>query len=377
MAEEGDLVTFRFSATDEDGDSVSLRVSWGDGDTTDWQPPVAAGDTLALDRRYNPGSHNVRCQALDSRSALSRWSEAAGLSVSRLVLPDSLVAQVPVGDDFVEGKLSLSPDGQIVCAQGEDNVCLVRLVDGAVIGRCSTYGTRSATFAHDGAHIYLATESTLYTLRADDFSVTDSWRSTGIGWLSDICVRPGDGRVYVADDEGRVTAFSPIHLTPLDSMATGSTGDKSLALGLGDSTLFVGSYGGVTAVLRLEPRFDVDGWLYELEMVADVAMDAPRGCAYVADVDLGCWRVDARTYGLTHRLQVDASSVTVLPGCGTVCVAFNDIAFYHRDGTYLIGRCGWPTRSELIDLVASPDGGRLAVLCTDEGVAIYGRRETR
>ena len=67
---------FTASATDPDGDSVSIRLDWGDDDFSDWSSFVAPGDTTSASRAWSDtGAYRVSAQAIDTRGMTSDWSE--------------------------------------------------------------------------------------------------------------------------------------------------------------------------------------------------------------------------------------------------------------------------------------------------------------
>jgi hypothetical protein len=75
------LSTYTAKAADADGDRVSYRFSWGDGDTSGWVEPT--GQTLpggASHTWHSSGTFVVRAQARDIHEDVSLWSD--GLSVS-------------------------------------------------------------------------------------------------------------------------------------------------------------------------------------------------------------------------------------------------------------------------------------------------------
>ena len=70
-------VRYYFSslASDPDNDSISIRFSWGDGDTSGWSSLVASGETVKLSHSWsNPGAYYVKAQAKDEQGATSYWS---------------------------------------------------------------------------------------------------------------------------------------------------------------------------------------------------------------------------------------------------------------------------------------------------------------
>ena len=88
--------TYTFTAvpTDPDGDSVAVRVDWGDSTFTDWTDWFANGDVVMLTHAWaDTGIYEVTTQARDRRLATSDWSIA--LSVRVMPRP----ADVPSGPD--------------------------------------------------------------------------------------------------------------------------------------------------------------------------------------------------------------------------------------------------------------------------------------
>lgn len=74
---EGKDSPAEFSAfvSDPDGDSVSARFAWGDGDTSDWSPWFASdARTLVSHTWTEPDTYEIRAQSRDRDSALSDWS---------------------------------------------------------------------------------------------------------------------------------------------------------------------------------------------------------------------------------------------------------------------------------------------------------------
>jgi len=70
-------VDYEFSSTalDHDGDDVSIRFDWGDGDTSDWSPWVRPGDPVSMSHTWSAsGTFNVGAQARAPSSISSDWS---------------------------------------------------------------------------------------------------------------------------------------------------------------------------------------------------------------------------------------------------------------------------------------------------------------
>ncbi|MEO0067787.1 MAG: PQQ-binding-like beta-propeller repeat protein [candidate division WOR-3 bacterium] len=70
-------VSYQFSstATDPDGDSIAIRFSWGDGDTSNWSPLVLSGDTVKMNHSYQAlRTFEIIAQAKDKAGLFSNWS---------------------------------------------------------------------------------------------------------------------------------------------------------------------------------------------------------------------------------------------------------------------------------------------------------------
>lgn len=67
--------SFSGTAADPEGGMVSIRFDWDDGDTSDWTPAFASGDTGRERHVWHvPGDYRVSVQAKDDKGLLSLWS---------------------------------------------------------------------------------------------------------------------------------------------------------------------------------------------------------------------------------------------------------------------------------------------------------------
>jgi hypothetical protein len=65
---------FLLRLTDPDGDSISVRLDWGDSTLSGWSPAAASGSTVRLSHVYlDSGKVEVRAQTRDSRDARGPW----------------------------------------------------------------------------------------------------------------------------------------------------------------------------------------------------------------------------------------------------------------------------------------------------------------
>jgi len=76
-ARPGDTLTFRFSSTDPDGDSVFYMIRWRGGDSTPWSPAKPSGDEYTQTHSYaDTGTYYVKAKAKDRQDAESEWSDS-------------------------------------------------------------------------------------------------------------------------------------------------------------------------------------------------------------------------------------------------------------------------------------------------------------
>ncbi len=75
-------VTFWTTTVDPNGDSISIRFSWGDGNTSNWSKWIASGDTVYMSHIYtSSGSFMIQAQAKDKYGASSDWSDPAEIVI--------------------------------------------------------------------------------------------------------------------------------------------------------------------------------------------------------------------------------------------------------------------------------------------------------
>ena len=88
----GQTDTYGFTATDPDGEAVSLRVDWGDGDDlSPWSSPAASGVPRTFTHAYRqPGNYLIRVLARDARGRIGTWTAAHAISVSGPALVEFL-----------------------------------------------------------------------------------------------------------------------------------------------------------------------------------------------------------------------------------------------------------------------------------------------
>ena len=68
--------SFKTVATDPHVDTVAIRFAWGDGDTSNWSPYVATGESVAMSHAWaDSGNNKVTAQSRDRQLRSSGWSD--------------------------------------------------------------------------------------------------------------------------------------------------------------------------------------------------------------------------------------------------------------------------------------------------------------
>ncbi len=76
-ARPGDTLTYRFTSTDPDGDSVSYMIAWGDGITAGWLAASPSGMEYTQTHVYSDtGRYFILARAKDGKDAESDWSDS-------------------------------------------------------------------------------------------------------------------------------------------------------------------------------------------------------------------------------------------------------------------------------------------------------------
>jgi outer membrane protein assembly factor BamB len=98
---------FSTEAIDPDGDSVAVRCTWGDGDTSNWSPLVISGNSILLSPLWSDtGTYFIKAQVKDNSSLFSHWSEPCSIRI--IIDKPPLTPTIPSGPS--SGKINVSYD---------------------------------------------------------------------------------------------------------------------------------------------------------------------------------------------------------------------------------------------------------------------------
>ncbi|MBD3285555.1 PEGA domain-containing protein [candidate division WOR-3 bacterium] len=111
----GVVCEFSVSTTDPDGDKVSFKFDWGDGDSTEWSELVNSGTTYSDTHTFSAtGTWPVRVKASDQNGATSDWSNTHMIEIKQ--------ANYYFLDDFNDYPLGGYPDWDNVSAEDGGSV---------------------------------------------------------------------------------------------------------------------------------------------------------------------------------------------------------------------------------------------------------------
>jgi len=306
--------SFSSSATDPGGDSVSIRYSWGDGDSSDWSVLVPSGQAVAMDHSWREyGTYQIRAQAKDEDGATSSWSLPVEFIVSRLKW------RYQTGGT-VSSSPAIGADGTVYVGS-TDNYLYALNPNGTLKWWYWTSGdVSSPAVAADGT-VYVGSEDGwLYALNPDG---TLKWRVLAHGASLTSFAIAADGTVYHGADSC-LYALSPsgVHRW---RYKTYSLFVYSPAVGA-DSTVYFGSIDGFFRALYPNgtrrwqhntggriwsaPAIAADGTIY-------VGVDS---CLYALNAD--------GTFKWQHNISNRVSSSPAIGADGTVYVGSYDGYLY-------------------------------------------------
>jgi outer membrane protein assembly factor BamB len=276
------------ATTDPDGDSLTYRAAWGDGDTSDWpQYFFPSGHSMGLFHAWtSAGTYYVSVQAKDIHGAVSGWSATTRVTVSRAVTP------------------------------------LWRFYTGA-----SSAGTPAV--ASDGTIYVQGADSLMYAVNPDG---SEKWVGTigrGLNWTAPLTAL--DGTVYAPCYDGTLWALSPSGAFKWKY----ETGGRLTSAALGaDGMVYVGSEDryvyAVTPTCSLAWRYQTPDRVYGIALAAD-------GTVYVTVDEQGLYALDANgslkwffpeSYAM-YPASVDADGTVYLTGHGIYAITPGGAEVWH------------------------------------------------
>ena len=272
--------TFASVATHPDSLPVAIRFSWGDGDTSDWSPFVADGESARISHAWSMAdTYAVTAQAKDTGGALSQWSAPHSVAVR----PDTLRWRYMTGRAIASSP-ALGPDGTIYVGSYDGYLYAVRpqcilkwrYQTGALV-------RFSPAVAADGTVYFGSDDGHLYALNPDS---SLKWSRTMGNYVACSPTIGSDGTVYAASDTGTLCAFSADgSLAWQYPIPWGIAGSPAIAM---DGTLYFGSYDSVIAV-------NADGtpkWRCHVGYWPGTAAIASDGTIYVGSRDSGLYAIN-------------------------------------------------------------------------------------
>jgi outer membrane protein assembly factor BamB len=197
----GETLTFASTASDSGGDSISIRFSWGDGDTSAWSTLVRSDDTVRMTHAWQgTGSYQMMAQARDEDGLTSGWSSPSEVIVTwlkwRYQSGGSVWSSPAIGSD---GTIYFGSYDSCLYAVSPDGTLKWRYGTGGSIGSSPAVGL-------DGTVHVGSRDGYAYAVNPDG---TLEWKYS-IG--SPVVFSPAigsDGTVYYGAEDDSLYAFDP------------------------------------------------------------------------------------------------------------------------------------------------------------------------
>jgi outer membrane protein assembly factor BamB len=351
------------TASDSGGDSVSVRFSWGNGDTSEWSPFEPSGTDFQRNfASHEQGGFLVNVQARDEESLVSNWSAPETITVTylkwRYDCRVSFVASPALADDGTiyigsmdsslyavnpdgtvkwrcptDGRLlsspAVRPDGAVYVGS-EDSALYAITPQGARLWR---YGAADKVYstpavASDGTVYFGSLDGYLYALGSSGLFF---WRYQTGGGINCSPAIASDGTIYVGATNAWVFAINPDGSLKW-RYQTGGPIWSSAAIGA-DGTVYIGTSDSCLYAIKANGTLD---WRYKTGGRADYAAAiGADGTVYFGSND-NCYYALNSDGTLKWRYQVFGiiSSSPAIAADGTIyCTTGNDIDALNPDGT--------------------------------------------
>jgi outer membrane protein assembly factor BamB len=272
---------FASSTTDPDGDKISIRFDWGNGDTSDWSLLKSSGDTITTSKTWIiPGTYLVKAQAKDIYDMTSDWSEGFPITITNL---GTLKWRYHTSDyREIISSPAIGSDGTIYFGSLNDTLYALN-PDGTLKWSYSTNGDiySSPAIGSDGTIYFGSYDNYLYALNPDG---TLKWRyhagtsihtSPAIGTDGTIYF----GQMYGEYRHGEFNALNPDgtlkwqYTTNCDIYSSPSIGP--------DGTIYFGTFSMENETYLY--AFNPDGtikWRYPLVNIRSSPVIGPDGTIY-------------------------------------------------------------------------------------------------
>ncbi len=259
---------------------TAIRFSWGDGDTSDWSPAVASGESVRVSHAWSlPDTYLVTAQAKDTGGAVSEWSAPHAIAVR----PETLRWRYET-ERAITSSPALGPDGTIYI--GSNDGYLYAVSPGSILKWRYPTGALirfSPAIAADGTAYFGSDSGYVYAVNPNGAL---KWRQNVGTYVTASPAIGADGTVYVG--AGDLFAFdsdgTPKWQYPLQ---WGIAGSPAIDV---DGTLYFGSYNTVFAL-------NADGttkWGCQVPGFPGTAAIAADGTVYVGSRDSGFYAVSAQ-----------------------------------------------------------------------------------
>jgi len=253
--------TFAAVAFHPDSSTVAIRFAWDDGDTSDWSPYVASGESARMSHVWStPKTYLITAQAKDPFNAPSLWSAAHDIVIRPTDTLSKWRTQLAAGEvTSLYSSPAIGPDGTIYAGSRDSSLCAVN-PDGTLKWRYPTGGSiqSSPAVGADGTVYVGSDDNSLYAIGPDG---TPWWSYATGGNIRTSPVQAADGTVYVGSSDDYVYAISPSGWLKWRYL-TGSNITSSPAVAA-DGTVYVGSQDDYLYALNpdstLKWRFDAGG----------------------------------------------------------------------------------------------------------------------
>ncbi len=363
------ILTYATTTSDPEGRPVSVRFSWGDGETSDWTESRLDGTTLEDSHAWTwNGEFEITAQARDEDGVMSDWSGAASLAITGAAdFHYEIVDSIPIEALTVFAE---HPSGEFVYA-GDDwegnlyviNTTTREVVDTVDLG-CSA--TNDIVVSPDGAFVYVSDgyeEHGVSVVRtSDNVHVADIDVD---GYPEGLAITPDGQYLYVAcEDADSVAVVRTDSNEVIDKIAVVG-GPTALAMSPDGSELYVVSGAiGMVSVVRTSDNTVVD----EIHCLFDE-------CTEAAVTPDGRYLLVPDAWEFLHIIDVEDGSVAaeLWVGYGPVRLAVDPAGRFaystveEDDAWVVVSLTDLAVRAHIAILDEWPNG----VLCLADGRTVY------